>query len=116
MSNYTDKYVVFNEKTKTCRYLKSSDVTFVGDEGEFEYFCKYNERLVEVVPSFMFYCLKAREFSIREYKRIFLTKIAEAVITGKDAYIDYVSNEILSFDYPLLIGLQFSQSNHGINA
>lgn len=97
MSNYTDKYVVFNEKTKTCRYLKSSKV-ILHDDGKTEYFCKDYERLVQVVSSVVFYCLRARRLSIRDYKRVFLKKIEETVITGKDAYLDYVGDYILSFD------------------
>lgn len=99
MSYYTNKYVVFNENTKTCRYLKSSHVSISPDNpSEIEYSCKNYERLVEIVSASVFYALRARRLSIRDYKRVLLKKIQESVITGKDIYSDYVSNEVFSDD------------------
>jgi hypothetical protein len=97
MSSYTDKYVVFNENTKTCRYLKSNHVR-VSSDNSLEFFHHSHERLVQVIPSCVFYCLLARKLSIRDYKRVFLKKIEESVITGKDIYLEYVCNHIISFD------------------
>jgi hypothetical protein len=99
MSDYTNKYVVFNENTKTCRYLKSSHVrTSPDNPSELEFFYHSHERLVEIVPASVFYNLRARRLSIRDYKRVFLKKIQETVITGRDIFSEYLANYIISHD------------------